>query len=178
MIRLNTEQFANWVSALRTYYPKEKILPNNQALDLWYQMLKDIEYMDAVNALNRWVSTERWSPSIADIRKTVAEMHRDNVDDWTEGWNQVTRAISKYGYTNQPGALASMDDITRECVKAIGWMNICNSEEIGVERGHFRTMYEQRKGKIRKSEIIPDALKNPIEMKLVGIGKTLDELTG
>lgn len=175
---MDFKQFVKWADALKTYFPREKLLPSKEAMTLWYQMLKDIEYMDAVNALNRWVSTERWSPSIADIRKTVAEMHRDTVDDWTEGWNQVTRAISKYGYTDQPGALASMDDITRECVKAIGWTNICNSEEIGVERGHFRTMYEQRKDRVRKSEVIPNALKNPVELKLVGVGKSLDELTG
>ena len=175
---MDPNQFMRWADAMRTYYPREKIMPNKQAMELWYQRLKDIDYQDAVYALNRWVSTEKWSPSIADIRTMVSEMKRDTIDDWTEGWNQVTRAISKYGYTDQTGALASMDEVTRECVKAIGWMNICNSEEIGVERGHFRTMYEQRKERIRKSEIIPNALKNPVELKLIGIGKSLEELTG
>ena len=175
---MDFKQFGEWADALKTYFAREKLLPSKEAMALWYRMLKDIEYPDAVNALNRWVSTERWSPSIADIRKMVAEMHRGTVDDWTEGWNQVTKAISKYGYTDQTGALESMDDITRECVKAIGWTNICNSEEIGVERGHFRTMYEQRKDKVRKSEVIPNALKNPVELKLVGVCKTLNELTG
>lgn len=145
---------------------------------IWYELLSDLKYQDVQQALKRWMATEKWAPTIADIRLMVLEVNQDNVDDWTEGWNQVTRAISKYGYTDQTGALASMDEVTRECVKAIGWMNICNSEEIGVERGHFRTMYEQRKERIRKSEVIPNALKNPVELKLVGVGKSLDELTG
>jgi len=155
---MNKKEFAIFTDAMRTYYPKEKVLPNEQAMALWYDRLKDLDYQDAANALNRWVSTEKWSPSIADIRKAVSEMRRDTVDDWTEGWNQVTRAISKYGYPDEPGALASMNEITRDCVKAIGWKNICDSEEIGVERGHFRMMYEQRKERVRKLEVIPDAL--------------------
>lgn len=170
---MEPKEFQLLVSAIRTYYPREKILPNKESMELWYNRLKDLDYQDAANALNRWVSTEKWSPSIADIREAVSEMRRDTVDDWTEGWNQVTRAIGKYGYPDESGALASMDDITRECVKAIGWKNICDSEEIGVERGHFRMMYEQRKERVRKSEVIPDALKNQVELKLASVGKTL-----
>lgn len=145
---------------------------------IWYELLSDLKYQDVQRALKRWMATEKWAPTIADIRSMVLEVNRNVVSDWTEGWSQVTRAISKYGYPNESGALASMDDITRECVKAIGWKNICDSEEIGVERGHFRAMYEQRKESVRKYEIIPDALKSPVELKLAGVCKTLDELTG
>lgn len=145
---------------------------------IWHEMLSDLNYRDVQQALKRWIATEKWPPTIADIRSMVLEVNRNSVGDWTEGWNQVTRAIRNYGYYREPEALNSMDEITRECVKAIGWKNICDSEEIGVERGHFRAMYEQRKERVRKSEIIPDALKNPVELKLVGVGKALDELTG
>lgn len=146
--------------------------------DIWHELLSDLSYHDVQQALKRWMATEKWQPTIADIRSMVTEMNRDTVDDWTDGWNQVTRAVSKYGHPNESKALASMDEITRECVKAIGWINICNSQEIGVERGHFRTMYERRKERVRKSEILPNALKNPVELRLSGVGKKLEELTG
>lgn len=158
------------LSLIKTAYPRfSEGVDTKHMANLWHEMLSDLNYEQTQQALKRWIVTERWSPSIADIRKMVAEANSDTVGDWTEGWNQVTSAIRKYGYYDEGKALDSMDKITRDCVKAIGWMNLCQSTEIGVERGHFRTMYEQRKNNIRKCETIPDALKSPVERLLTGM---------
>ena len=41
---MNREEFATWTMALKTYYPRENLLPNNQAMELWYKQLQDIPY--------------------------------------------------------------------------------------------------------------------------------------
>ena len=65
---MNRKEFALFASALRTYYPREKLLPNEQAMELWFNQLQDIPYKVAELTLNKWVATNKWSPSIADIR--------------------------------------------------------------------------------------------------------------
>jgi hypothetical protein len=66
---MNRQEFGQFVMAMRTYYNKEKLVPNDQAMELWYMQLSDIPYDIACEMLNRWVQVEKWSPTIADIRK-------------------------------------------------------------------------------------------------------------
>lgn len=66
---MTREEFGVFSSALKTYYPKETLLPNKAAMELWYRQLQDIPYQIAESALNKWVATNKWSPSIADIRQ-------------------------------------------------------------------------------------------------------------
>ncbi len=66
---MNRQEFGQFVMAMRTYYNKEKLVPNDQAMELWYRQLSDIPYDIACEMLNRWVQVEKWSPTIADIRK-------------------------------------------------------------------------------------------------------------
>ena len=60
------------MKAISTYYPKETILPNDEAMTLWYDQLKDLDYKATSEALKKWVAVERWSPSIADLRAGAA----------------------------------------------------------------------------------------------------------
>lgn len=166
------------MSLIKTAYPKfGNGVDSKSVARLWHEMLNDLEYGRVQVALKRWIATEKWPPSIAEIRSMASESTSGAVGDWTEGWSQVTTAIRKYGYLSESDALNSMDDVTRDCVKAIGWQNICQSTEIGVERGHFRTMYEQRKNSIRKAEAIPAALKTPVERLLTELDHN-NKLTG
>ena len=65
-------EFAKFAMALKTYYPRENLLPNQQAMDLWFSQLQDIPYKVAEVGLNKWVSLNKWSPSIADIREMAS----------------------------------------------------------------------------------------------------------
>ena len=73
---MNAKEFGNFAAALRTYYSRENILPNQQAMELWFRQLQDIPYEAAEAILSKWVATNKWSPSIADIRDGMAEIQR------------------------------------------------------------------------------------------------------
>lgn len=108
---MNKQEFSLFTMALKTYYPRENLLPNTQAMELWYQQLQDIPYRTAEAALNQWVATNKWSPSIADIRETAAGVASGEVLDWGEGWEQVLKAIRKYGLYRAEDAMESFDPI-------------------------------------------------------------------
>ncbi len=140
---MNRQEFAQFAMALKTYYSKENILPNDAAMQLWFNQLADIEYTDAELFLNKWVAVEKWSPAISDIRAGVAEIRFGVVEDWGKGWEQVERAIRMYGYMRIDEAYESMDEITREAARRLGFQNICMSDNIQADRANFRMLYEQ-----------------------------------
>lgn len=140
---MDKKEFSMYAMAIRTYYPKEQILPNQQAMELWYRELQDIPYDVAEAALRQWVSTNKWSPSIAEIREMASTVQHGSIPDWGDGWEQVLLAIRKFGTYRIPEAMESFDPLTRQCVERLGFRNICMSENIAADRANFRMVYEQ-----------------------------------
>lgn len=64
---MTKEEFAALAMAIRTYYPRENLMPNDEALNLWYEALRDLDAAAAGKALKTWVKHSRWAPTIADI---------------------------------------------------------------------------------------------------------------
>ena len=114
---MTKKEFAIFATAIRTYYPKESIIPNEQALELWFKQLCDIPYDIAEVVLNKWVASNRWSPSIADIREQATALIKGDFKEWGDAWQDVLKAISKYGSYDELKALDSLDEVTRRVVK-------------------------------------------------------------
>lgn len=159
---MDKKEFGIFASALKTYYPRETLLPNSQAMELWYKQLQDIPYMVAEAALNKWVATNKWSPSIADIREMASSVQHGDLPTWGDAWETVLQCIRQYGSYREGEALASMDEMTRTCVKRLGFRNICMSENITADRANFRMIYEQLADRQKKDQVLPLPLKEMI----------------
>ena len=168
---MNKQEFAVFASALRTYYPKEKLLPNEQAIQLWFNQLQDIPYQVAEVTLNKWVATNKWSPSIADIREQATGLTQGEAKDWGEAWREVLNAVHRYGSYQQTEAMESLDEITRQAVKRVGYMSICMSENISTERANFRMIYEQLQQRHKQDAQLPQRLKALISNMPMMIGE-------
>lgn len=177
---MTKKEFAMLAAAIRTYYPKEQILPNEQALGLWYAELQDIPYNIATTALRKWVSTNKWSPTIADIRETASEIANGETQDWGEAWEKVMKAISKYGWYNQEAALASFDDLTRETVRRIGFRSLCDSDNLTADRANFRMVYETLANRRKVDQQISPELHEAVKKIYLDIGRklSLEGVTG
>lgn len=160
---MDKKQFGTFAMALRTYFPREQILPNQQAMELWYRELQDIPYEVAEAGLRQWVSTNKWSPSIADIREMATTIQRGSIPDWGEGWEQVTKAIRQYGTYRIPEAMETFDPLTRKCVERLGFKNLCMSENVTADRANFRMVYEQLAEREKKDQQIALPLKEIIQ---------------
>lgn len=165
------KEFAIFASALRTYYPKEKLLPNEQAMELWYNQLQDIPYQVAEAVLIKWVATNKWSPSIAEIREQAAEIVSGETKDWGEAWESVVRAIRYYGSYKEDEALESLDEVTRQTVKQLGFRNLCFSEEINIERANFRMIYEQNTKRQKERSQLPPKYRELLSKVTLMIGE-------
>lgn len=161
---MTRQEFAPIVAAIRTYYSKEdKLIPNKEAMELWFRQLEDLPANVIEAAVKYWVVTNKWSPSIADLREKAAEIMTGIRPDWGEAWESVLRSITRFGMFREKEALDSLDPLTRECVNRIGFQNICMSENVAVERAHFRDIYTQVYSKRLDDARIPPALGNLIE---------------
>lgn len=160
---MTEKEFALFVSYLRTYYPRENILPNKQATEIWYTELKDIPYNIAIMALREHVHSEKWSPSISEIRAKATEIQTGAVEDWGSGWQKVMDAIRRFGMYREAEALEGMDEITRATVQRLGFQNICLSENIIADRARFKDIYEQLAERKKRENNLPEGLRLAIK---------------
>lgn len=159
---MTRQEFAKLVMALRTYYPRENLIPNQQAAELWFVQLQDIDYAAAELAVSKWVATNKWSPTIADLRDTVTGITQKE-EEWGEGWKQVCDAVQHFGRYREAEALASLSDTAREAVQRVGFLNICNSENITADRASFRDIYNGIAQRKKAEAQMPAQLKALIE---------------
>lgn len=169
---MDKREFATFAMALKTYYPREALLPNQQAMELWYRELCDIPMDVAEAAMRKWVSTQKWSPSIAELRELAAEIQHGKLPDWGEGWEQVQRAIRHYGYYRQKEAMNSLDPFVKDIVKRMGFVNLCLSDNVSADRANFRMLYEELARRKQTSHQVALPLQEVI--KKLGMGFSED----
>ena len=160
---MTKKEFAIFAAALKTYYPREQLLPNSEAMELWFRQLQDIPYIVAEAALKKWVVTQKWSPSIAEIREMAVTVTAGEKPLWSDGWEEVVRAIKNYGSYGQKEAMESMSEITRMAVRRMGYIDLCRSENPVADRANFRMIFEQIAEREQKQNQLPVSLKNLIE---------------
>ena len=159
---MTREEFAKFSMALKTFYPKDNIMANEQAMELWYSMLQDIDYKIAEMSLNKWVLTNKWSPTIADIREMAVNVEQGDEITWDESFEEARRMIRRYGYPRQKEALEEMRPITRQVVERMGYMDMCMCEDIEVERGQYRMAFENQAKRNKEYSQLPERLKEQI----------------
>jgi hypothetical protein len=156
--------------ALKTYYPRETLLPNQAAMELWFRELEDIPYKVAEASLRKWVATNKWSPSIAEIREISTTIQYGEQLTWGEAWEKALNAVRRYGSYNKQAALDSLDPLTRKCVENIGYLDLCMSENIMVERAHFQKIFEVYSKREQTDKRLPSSLLQAIEQSRLETG--------
>ena len=140
---MTKREFAIFAYALKAMYPNnDKLLPNDAARNLWYEMLRDIPFPVADAGLRKWAATEKWPPTIAEIRVFCVSAVAGELPDWGSAWRETTDAIGRYGYQGEDAAMAALSPMTREAVKRLGWRQLCVSENQEADRANFRMVYE------------------------------------
>lgn len=139
---MTVNEFATISMALKAAYPNSNLMPDKQSKEVWYTMLSDLDYMVCMTAIKEIISGNKFAPSIAEIREKCTGLTSIPIKDYGEAWESVLTAIRKYGWPEELKALESLDELTRKCVKRIGFVNICMSENIAADRANFRMIYE------------------------------------
>ena len=165
---MTIKQFALIAAAIKTYFPRDNILPTENAMELWYEELKDIPYSIANSALRMFVSTNKFPPTIADIRENAAklnpEMQSSELNEMA-AWQLVLKAMRNSIYHSEE-EFAKLPPLIQKAVVSPGqlrewamaedvdgtWMNVTQSNFMRTYRAEVSRQNEQRK-------LSPDLLK-------------------
>lgn len=95
------QEFAKVAVTLKAVYSSPNFLPDKEAVQVWYELLKDLPYSVASEAVRRYVMTEKFPPTPAGIRERVADMVEDRALSELEAWTKAYRAIMRGIYHSE-----------------------------------------------------------------------------
>ncbi|MGH2331081.1 replicative helicase loader/inhibitor [Thermoanaerobacter mathranii] len=146
---------------------------------VWGAFLRDIPFETALAVLQHLIPKSQYPPTIYDFRKELLEIAGSSEPDAVEAWGEVTRAVKLYGVYRPEEALNSLSDITREVVEAIGWREICLTEDINVVRAHFIKLFEvYRERKLEEKLLNISTLLDTVSRLADGNNKPLNRSKG
>lgn len=165
---MTDKEFEMLAVALKAAYPNSNVLPDKYALKTWYRSLADIDFQVAENAVWEHINTSVFPPSIAEIREKCANRLYPMITDWGEAWEEVQRAIRKYGSYREVEAIESLSRLTATVVRRMGFLNICQSDNPVADRAHFQRLYEGLVEKERNLTQLPGFVR-------VGMDRMIEE---
>lgn len=115
---MDENQFKVLVKSMKSVWADPKFVADEYAYKLWYALLKDLSYEECATSLQRYMQTNKFPPTPADIRMGVEEIER-NADGGlseTELMSLITRATRNSTYHSEE-EFAKLPEI---CQKAVG----------------------------------------------------------
>lgn len=170
---MTREEFKILVKGMKAVFTAPTFIPDQDAFNMWYALMGDLSYDVCAVAIKKYMLTNKFPPTVAEIRELASNIVSGDPLTWGESWERALSAVRKYGSYNKMEALDSLDSLTRKCVESIGYMELCMSENIMVERAHFQKVFEVFAKREQTDKQIPLQLKQAInQMQL----KSMDNL--
>lgn len=157
---LNREETAKLFLMIKgnypSYYKSMDAVTSKLTISMWESALSDIPAHVVFSVAQKYMLQNVFPPTIAEIREMVIKTtNPDALTSPEEAWEKVILAVKKYGYYQQPEAFRNFSEPIARAVKAIGWQNICKSENIGIERSNFMKMYNVMDQGNREEALLP-----------------------
>ena len=115
---MTRDEFMIIAKTLKAVYTDPKFLPDRDALDVWYMFMTDLDYKVTSLAVAKYISTNKWPPTVADIREMNVEVTAPKEDTLgeLEAWALVQNAIRNGIY----GAEKEFEELPPLIQKAVG----------------------------------------------------------
>ena len=164
---MTKEQFKVLVKAMKAVYTNPGFIPDQDAFDVWYSMLKDLDYAIASRAVQMHMQTVETPPTVAGIRKQTAKLQADESDDLNEtaAWSLVWKAICNSGYHAEE-EFAKLPPVIQRAVHSPAqlreWALLENidGKTITVLQSDFqRTFRAEQQRERERNKLSPDVLK-------------------
>ena len=155
---MEKREFVKLLAAIELAYSQFNITSNIPKVDLWYKMLGHYEYPLMAAAVHRHILTNQWPPTISDLTEAAQPAKKEIGDTW----GKVKKAMAAFGTYREQEALASVDQLTAEAIKIMGWRSLCLSTNEMADRAHFLKIYGSLEKRSREENILPSNIKNLI----------------
>ena len=164
---MTKDQFKILVKAMKAVYTNPGFIPDNDAFDVWYSMLKDLDYALASRAVQMHMQTEETPPTVAGIRKQSAKLKADETDDLNEtaAWSLVLKAIRRSTYYSEE-EFAKLPATVKRAVASPKqlreWATLedVDGKTLTVIQSNFqRTFRTEQQRERERNKLSPDVLK-------------------
>lgn len=164
---MEREEFKTLVKGMKAVYAQPTFIPDQDAFNVWYELLKDLPYAQANIAIQKYMLTEKFPPTIADIRTKANDIVAKVEESMSEleAWSLVSKAISNSGYH----AEEEFDKLPEACQRAVGnpsnlkeWAMMESDKVATVEQSHFIRNYRVAVQRMQEEAKIPDHVKAAI----------------
>lgn len=163
---MTIDEFAKFADAIKTYFPRDNVLPTNKSMDLWFDMLKDLDYEIAHASLKKYVSLNRFPPTISDIREQYNEFIYPIELNEMEAWSLVSKAIRNGGY-NSSEEFSKLPPIVQKAVGSSNQIRIWALDENyneSVIMSNFQRSYKIELEREKEIQKIPINIRKLIDM--------------
>lgn len=129
----------------------------NRTSAVYERMLADLDFDIARVAVEQVLATWRYAsmlPSVAEIRERYMALKHGELSAGGEAWGLVQRAITSRGRNRIPGVDFELEPVALETVRALGWANLCNSENQAADRARFIELYDQLAARGRRETVV------------------------
>ena len=76
---MNRNEFTDFANALKAGYPNSNVLASKEAVDLWFEMLKDTSLPVAKAALKKHIATSKYVPTVSEILTIINPPRKSKV---------------------------------------------------------------------------------------------------
>lgn len=139
---MNEEQAVELIGLLVAAFPTPAW--EKPTIRLWREELVDLDHRVTDTVVREWIRTHDQRPSIAAIRRGVADKQLGNLTGGKlflppdEAWEYVQR---HFGITGQYREFPDEHPLVKQAVERMGWIAMCRSDNLDVLRGQFRMAY-------------------------------------
>lgn len=154
------------LAMLGTVYSKN-LLPTPDALTIntWEALLGDMDFDKIKAAAIKWASTEKYPPTIADLRSLATESQYGTPKPAQQAWGLLQYAVLKFGYPGEEEALSLLDPETRNIVTQFGWKYFCQMpiENESTYYAQFRNAYDSECKREKSRRQVPEFIQKQID---------------
>lgn len=143
------------IRQLFSTYPNTQVTV--QTVAQYDRLLSDIPPDELQTVVDQAIAECKFLPTIAELRERWHNLTRGlGQPSPAEGWDEVMRQVRAVGYIGTP---EFANPITARVVKAMGWRELCASENVVADRAHFMRMYEQLQARTEQlQKLLPQSV--------------------
>ena len=154
---MEREEFKILVKAMKAVYAQPTFIPDKDAFDVWYGLLQDLPYEQANLAIQKYMTSERFPPTIADIRTKATEIIAPAEESMSElqAWAEFAK-------------------LPEACQRAVGtaanlkeWALMDSDQVATIEQSHFIRNYRTSVQRMKEEARLPEN----VRMLIADMGK-------
>ena len=152
-------------AAISVLYPRDMAFANatDKMITVWWEMLSDLPKSAVSAALKRHSAVSQFAPSIAEIRKAVADMTAPDGRTGIDEWNDVAKALRNSAYDSAE-QFRKLSPIAQRLVgspmQLKEWGLAEDAATISVAKAQFLKGYEVLKRRENETKQLPESIRN------------------